>query len=60
MNKQEILERTNKEIEALKKNVIEAVEKEEIVPATGYLMTLRDMLTQKRIIEYLDKMEEEK
>ena len=52
MNKEEILERTRKEIEACKKNDIEHIEKEEMVPATNYLLTMRDLKTQELYLKW--------
>ena len=57
MEIQEILERTRKEIEACKKNAIEHIEKEEMVPATTYLLTMRDLKTQEIFIKWQIKEE---
>lgn len=45
------LELINKNIEIYKKNIIEAVQKEEIVPAISYLLTMRDLNEQRKLIE---------
>lgn len=57
MDKKEILERTRKEIEACKKNAIEHIEKEEMLPATTYLLTMRDLKTQELFIKWQIKEE---
>lgn len=59
MDKLEILERTRKEIEACKKNAIESIEKEEMVPATTYLLTMRDLKTQELFIKWQIKQEKD-
>ena len=51
MEREQILERIRKEIEACKKNAIEHIEKEEMVPATEYLLTMRDLKTQELILK---------
>ncbi len=51
MNREQILERIRKEIESCKKNAIEHIEKEEMVPATEYLLTMRDLKTQELILK---------
>lgn len=51
MDREQILERIRIEIEACKKNVIEHIEKEEMVPATEYLLTMRDLKTQELILK---------
>ena len=58
MDKQQILEKTRKELEVCKKNAIESIEKEEMVPATNYLLTMRDLKTQELLIKYQIKQEE--
>ena len=58
MNKEEILERTRKEIEACKKNSIEHIEKKEMVPATEYLLTMRDLKTQELILKKQEQQNE--
>ena len=52
MDREQILERTRKEIEACKKNAIEHIEKEEMVPATNYLLTMRDLKTQELYLKW--------
>ena len=52
MDIQEILERTRKEIESCKRNAIEHIEKEEMVPATNYLLTMRDLKTQEIFLNW--------
>lgn len=59
MNNSEILERTRIEIEACKKNVIESIEKEEMIPATNYLLAMRDLKTQELLIKYQMKQKED-
>lgn len=49
------LDLINKNIEIYKKNVIEEVQKEEIIPATGSLLLLRDLKEQQGLIEDLLK-----
>lgn len=51
MDREQILERIRIEIEACKKNAIEHIEKEEMVPATEYLLTMRDLKTQELILK---------
>lgn len=58
MDREQILERTRKEIEACKKNAIEHIEKEEMVPATSYLLTMRDLKTQELYLKWKIKQEE--
>ena len=58
MDKQQILERTRKEIENCKKNAIEHIEKEEMVPATEYLLTMRDLKTQELLLKWENKQNE--
>ena len=59
MNNSEILERTRIEIEACKKNVIESIEKEEMIPATNHLLAMRDLKTQELLIKYQMKQKED-
>lgn len=47
------LELINNEIEIYKKNIIEEVEKENMVVATNYLMTLRDLKEQQLLLKEL-------
>ena len=51
MDREQILERIRIAIEACKKNAIEHIEKEEMVPATEYLLTMRDLKTQELILK---------
>lgn len=44
------LDRLNKEIEIYKKNAIREIEKEEMIPATGNLLILRDLKEQQILI----------
>lgn len=54
------LESVNKNIERCKKNAIEEIEKEEMVPATNYLLAMRDLKEQQLLIkQMLDTKEEE-
>lgn len=47
------LELINNEIEIYKKNAIEEIEKEEMIPATGDLLMLRDLKEQQLLIKKL-------
>lgn len=47
------LEYINKEIEIYKKNTIEAIKKEQMIPATSYLLMLRDLKEQQGLIKRL-------
>ena len=47
------LELINNEIEIYKKNAIEEIEKEEMIPATGDLLMLRDLKEQQKLIKKL-------
>lgn len=58
MDREQILERIRKEIEACKKNAIEHIEKEEMVPATEYLLTMRDLKTQELILKKQEQQNE--
>lgn len=58
MDREQILERIRIEIEACKKNVIEHIEKEEMVPATEYLLTMRDLKTQELILKKQEQQNE--
>ena len=49
----------NNQIEIYKKNAIEEIEKEQIIPATSRLLMLRDLKEQKGLIEKLLDEEEE-
>lgn len=49
----------NNQIEIYKKNAIEEIEKEEIIPATGDLLMLRDLKEQQGLIKKLLETEEE-
>ena len=53
------LELINNEIEIYKKNAIEEIQKEQMIPATSYLLTLRDLKEQQLLIKDLLKTEEE-
>lgn len=58
MDREQILERIRIEIEACKKNSIEHIEKEEMVPATEYLLTMRDLKTQELILKEQEQQNE--
>lgn len=58
MDREQILERIRKEIEACKKNAIEHIEKEEMVPATEHLLTMRDLKTQELILKKQEQQNE--
>lgn len=58
MDREQILERIRKEIEACKKNTIEHIEKEAMVPATEYLLTMRDLKTQELILKKQEQQNE--
>ena len=45
------LDLINTNIEIYKKNTIEALEKKEIIPATSYLMMMRDLKEQQLLIK---------
>lgn len=49
----------NSQIEIYKKNTIEEIEKEAIIPATGNLLILRDLKEQQGLIKELLETEEE-
>lgn len=55
------LERINKEIEVYKNNLIEEIEREEMIPASNDLLLMRDLKEQqgiiKKIIERLEREE---
>lgn len=51
------LELINNEIEIYKKNIVEEVEKENMVVATNYLMTLRDLKEQQLLLKELVNIE---
>lgn len=53
------LEFINKNIEIYKKNAIEEIKKEEIIPATSDLLMLRDLKEQQGLIKNLLETEEE-
>ena len=53
------LDIVNSQIEIYKKNVIKEIEKEEIIPATGDLLMLRDLKEQQGLIKNLLETEEE-
>lgn len=53
------LDIVNSQIEIYKKNAIKEIEKEEIIPATGDLLMLRDLKEQQGLIKNLLKTEEE-
>ena len=52
------LDLVNKQIEQYKKNAIEEIEKEEMIPATSDLLMLRDLKEQQGLIEKLLEEEE--
>lgn len=52
------LELINNEIEIYKKNIVEEVEKENMVVATNYLMTLRDLKEQQLLLKNLVDIED--
>lgn len=58
MDREQILETIRTEIEACKKNAIEHIEKEEMVPATGYLLTMRDLKTKELILKKQEQQDE--
>lgn len=41
----------NEQIEIYKKNTIEAIEKEQMIPATSYLLGMRDLKEQQGLIK---------
>ena len=47
------LEEINKQIEIYKNNTIKEIEKEAIIPATNYLLQLRDLKEQQLLIKTL-------
>lgn len=49
----------NNQIEIYKKNAIEEIEKEQIIPATSDLLMLRDLKEQQGLIKNLLETEEE-
>lgn len=53
------LDIVNSQIELYKKNAIEEIKKEEIIPATGDLLMLRDLKEQQGLIKNLLETEEE-
>lgn len=60
MNKENLkirLQIINSNIEIYKKNAIKEIEKEEMIPATGSLLLLRDLKEQQRLLEQLIKGE---
>lgn len=59
MNQLEILEKTRKEIESCKRNAIEHIKKEEMVAATSYLLTMRDLKTQELFIKWQSNQKED-
>ena len=54
------LDLVNKQIEQYKKNAIEEIEKEEMIPATSDLLMLRDLKEQQGLIKRLLDEEEER
>ena len=58
MDREQILERIRIEIEACKKNSIAHIKKEEMVPATEYLLTMRDLKTQELILKKQEQQNE--
>ena len=60
MNKENLkirLQIINSNIEIYKKNAIKEIEKEEMIPATGSLLLLRDLKEQQSLLEQLIKGE---
>lgn len=53
------LDIVNSQIEIYKKNAIKEIEKDEIIPATGDLLMLRDLKEQQGLIKNLLETEEE-
>ena len=53
------LDLINNQIEIYKKNAIEEIEKEEMIPATSNLFMLRDLKEQQLLIKQLLETEEE-
>lgn len=53
------LDLINNQIEIHKKNAIEEIEKEQMIPATGDLLMLRDLKEQQGLIKRLIDEEEE-
>lgn len=51
------LESINKNIEVYKRNAIEEIQKEQMIPATSSLLTLRDLKEQQLLIKELLKGE---
>lgn len=49
------LEEINKQIEIYKNNTIEEIKKEAIIPATNYLLQLRDLKEQQLLLKNLIK-----
>lgn len=49
------LEEINKQIEIYKNNTIKEIEKEAIIPATNYLLQLRDLKEQQLLLKTLIK-----
>ena len=58
MNREQILERIRIEIEVCKKKAIEHIKKEEMVPATEYLLTMRDLKTQELFLKKQEQQNE--
>ena len=54
------LEEINKQIEIYKNNTIEEIKKEAIIPATNYLLQLRDLKEQQLLIKQILEIKEEK
>ena len=52
------LEFIDKQIKIYKKNAIEEIEKEEMIPATSDLLLLRDLIEQRLLIKDLLEIEE--
>jgi hypothetical protein len=60
MNKENLkirLELINRRIEIYKKNAIEEIQKEEMIPASGSLLMLRDLKEQQGLLKELIKGE---
>ena len=53
------LDMINSQIEIYKKNAIEEIQKEQIIPATHSLLELRDLKEQQLLIKEMLKAEEE-
>lgn len=54
------LEDINKLIELYKRNAVEEIEKEEMIPATNDMLMLRDLKEQQLLIKQILEIEEER